>query len=342
MLGLSPLPRTLAAALRDVRDKKVLVRASALRDLSRLAQQGDRDVVVEALAGALRDDGMPGIRAEAAVALADAAAREVLAELVTAATEDPAPRVRQMALLALGELATEDDTEACRVIEAALDDSEPELRFQALIAVNRIAGQRAEEALLGAVEDRDAHVRYMALRLLEESQRSSGSKSDRAFARARAALDDDAAEVRLAAALFLAHAGDRGGEQVLVAAVNEPLARFEPEDEQAAIELSGELGLRAARPGLERRAYGLFGIARDPFAWQARVALARLGDQRAKKLIWRGLSAWTRDARTLAVAAAGRARLLEARPQIEAMRGQPERAEPEAVEEALQLLGEAC
>lgn len=341
MLGLSPLPRTLAAALRDVRDKKVLVRASAVRDLARLAEQGHREAV-DALGAALRDDSAPGIRAEAAVALADAGGREALQGLVEAATDDAAPRVRQMALLALGELAREDDAAACRVIEAALDDAEPELRFQALIAVSRIAGQRAEEALVHALGDVDAHVRYVALRLLEESHRSSGSKSDRLLERGRAALEDEAADVRLAAALLLAHAGDRGGEAVLVRAVNEPDARLEPEDEQAAIELSGELGLTAARPGLERRAFGLLGFSSDPFSWQARVALARLGDPRAKKLIWRGLRAWTRESRTLAVAAAGRARLVEARAQIEAMRGQPERAAPEAVEEALQLLDEAC
>jgi HEAT repeat protein len=79
-------------------------------------------------------------------------------------------------------------------------------------------------------------------------------------------------------------------------------------------------------------------VARDPFAWQARVALARLGHDRARQGILKGLRAWTRDVRTLAVAAAGRARLTEARALIETMRGDPERADPEAVEVALGLL----
>ena len=41
--------------------------------------------------------------------------------------------------------------------------------------------------------------------------------------------------------------------------------------------------------------------------------MARLGDPQAKAAILKGLAAFTRDARTIAVAAAGRARLREAR-----------------------------
>jgi hypothetical protein len=74
---------------------------------------------------------------------------------------------------------------------------------------------------------------------------------------------------------------------------------------------------------------------RTPVSWHARVALAELGHARAKAAILRGLSAWSRDARTLAVAAAGRARLQEARAELERMRGAPERAEPDAVTDAL-------
>jgi len=76
----------------------------------------------------------------------------------------------------------------------------------------------------------------------------------------------------------------------------------------------------------------------DRFAFQARIALAKLGDRRAIETILRDLSAWNRDARTLAVVAAGRARLAEAKPLLESMRGKAGRAEPEAVEAALQEL----
>lgn len=343
MFNLSPLPRTLAAALRDVRDKKVLVRASAVRDLARLAREDEREPALAALSAALCDDAAPGVRAEACVALADAEAHESLAALVTAARADAALRVRQMAVLALGELATSRDRAACEVIESALYDAEPELRFQALIAVARILGRGSKDAIHRAMSDEHAHVRYMAFRLAEEHwvEKSAGEAvPEELFEAARAALADEAVEVRLAAAILLAHAGDESGASVLVCAVNAAGGEIEPEDQQAAIDLSGRLGLEGARPGLERRAFGLLGIASDQFSWQARVALARLGDERARRAILRGLSSWSRDARTLAVAAAGQAALSDALPALRAMRGHPERADPQAVEEALQLLDE--
>jgi hypothetical protein len=113
----------------------------------------------------------------------------------------------------------------------------------------------------------------------------------------------------------------------------------EAEDIASAIEIAGERELAAARPALERRAHGGFlGLRRDPFSWHAGVALARMGDERSKKNILSELSARSFERRTLAVSAAGRARLAEAKPLIEAMKGQPERAEPEAVDTALSLI----
>jgi hypothetical protein len=113
------------------------------------------------------------------------------------------------------------------------------------------------------------------------------------------------------------------------------------DDEAIAVELCGQLGLQDAVPGLMRRAFGVLG-GRTPASWHARVALAELGHERAKNVILRGLSAWSRDARTLAVAAAGRARLQEARALLEGMSGDPSRAEPEAVRDALAALDGAA
>ena len=114
---------------------------------------------------------------------------------------------------------------------------------------------------------------------------------------------------------------------------------MDPEDEQTAIVLVGELGVAGAIPGLERRAWGLFGLGRRRFAYEAQIALAQLGNARARATILRGLSGWTRDTRTLSVVAAGRARLTEARAAIQAMQRDEKRAEPNAVKEALELLG---
>ena len=84
----------------------------------------------------------------------------------------------------------------------------------------------------------------------------------------------------------------------MVEAVNGRRRIAHVEDEIIVVELCGELQLTKATPGLERRAFGLFG-GRTPVSWHARVALAELGHQRAKLAILRGLSAWSRDARTL-------------------------------------------
>jgi hypothetical protein len=109
-------------------------------------------------------------------------------------------------------------------------------------------------------------------------------------------------------------------------------------DLQAVMETAAELGLAEARPALARRAFGAFGVRADALGWHACIALARLGDERARRAIVRGLSSWTRDGRTLAVAAAGRARLRAAREVILGFRNDPERADPDAVEEALSRL----
>jgi HEAT repeat protein len=342
MLGLSPLPRTLAAALRDVRDKKLEVRISAVRDLARLARAGDREEPLAALCRALADDATAAVRSEAAVALADAAASECIRELTLAAADDDHLRVRQMALIALGEVAPKTSDERVReVVMDAVADESPEIRFQALIALTHVDPEAGDKVILSSLVDDDAHIRYVALRLAEERWLAAEEPSELPEllrARAKKALADSSPKVRLAAAIVLGRAGDRSGESKLVLAINSGEGVEESEDEGAAIDLAGELGLDKARAGLERRAFGVLGVTRHPFAWHARSALARMGDERARAAISKGLRAFGRDARTMAVAAVGRARLVEAREELLSMRGDPTRAEPDAVEEALALL----
>ena len=86
-----------------------------------------------------------------------------------------------------------------------------------------------------------------------EARRADGAGGERDLARAR----------REAAA-----------REVLLAVASGDLTTADGADTAAAIELCGELGLRAAIPGLERRAFGGL-LRRDRFAWHARVALAR-------------------------------------------------------------------
>jgi hypothetical protein len=215
------------------------------------------------------------------------------------------------------------------------------LRFQALVALHHLVGTAALPEVRDKLVDSDADVRYIALRILEEQwqdREEAGAVTVNDFKRVRQALDDQSEKVRLAAAILLARAGDDSGHDRIVAAVNEAALVAEPEDEQAAVELAGELRLGAARPGLARRAWGFFGLFGNRFAFQARVSLAKLGDRRAIDAIRRGLDAWSRDTRTLNVVAAGQARLQEVQSQLLAMQGDPRRADPDAVEEALSAL----
>jgi HEAT repeat protein len=294
-----------------------------------------RRQVVGALEGVLRDSD-PRVRGLAATALSDAGAKEALPALLVA-VEDEDAYVRQMAISALGELG---DARAAERLRRALKDARPEVRFQAVMAFPRVAPRKddATDAVLDAMRDEDPLVVHIALRMAEEIA-GAGRPGDRVLSRARELLSHDAVAVRVAAAILLAHAGDPSGHDLIAGVAGGEVRTGEGEDEAAAIELYGELGLTGAERGLARRAFGeLFGIGRDRFQWHARVALARTGHDRALRDIMAELSSWDRERRTLAVAAAGRAKIAAAREVILAMRDAPDKADPDAVEEALRAL----
>lgn len=334
------LPRTLEAALRDVSARKPTVRAEAVRDLVPHAN-AERARVVRALEQALHDeDGL--VRSTAAVALADIEGSEVLPALLVA-MEDKDAHVRQMAITALGEIG---DARATERLRRALSDERPEVRFQAVIAYPRVCARRADAIaeLLKATDDEDAFVCHIALRMAEElAEGEEGTDFDsEILARARVLLDHPASMVRIAAAILLARAGEGAARSILVDVARGHLTTSDGEDEAAAIELCGELDLEAARTGLERRAFGgPLGLRNDQYAWHARVALARMGHERATRAIVHELGAWDRDRRTLAVAAVGRARILSARSLLESMRGDDSRADASAIDEALAALARA-
>jgi HEAT repeat protein len=326
------LRRTLAAALRDVESEVASTRASALADLVEYAE-AERRAVVPALERALADAAAE-VRAAAAVALADVRGVEALPALLVAIEDDDA-HVRQMAITAIGEIG---DLRARERLRRALSDERPEVRFQAVIAFARVAADEAADAIGAALDDADPSIRYIAVRCAEERALGERAAHAKLLAKAGGMVADPEPSVRLAVAILLARSGDRRGEPVLLDAVRGALATREAEDEAAAVELCGELGLVAASPHLARRAFGFLGFGEDRFAWQALVALARMGHERARAKIVRDLGSWSRDRRTLAVAAAGRARLAEARPLVEAMRGDDRRADADAVAQALEQL----
>src|SRR5262245_33160906 len=138
MFGLEPLPRSLEAALRDAVHEKERVRLSAVRDLARHAGAEARGRAVAALIDRLTADDAPEVRAAAALALADSGAREGLDALLAAARAEH-PRVRQMSLIAVGEIGPGTDARIAAVVSTALVDAAPAIRFQALIAAQSLA-----------------------------------------------------------------------------------------------------------------------------------------------------------------------------------------------------------
>lgn len=330
------LPRTLDAALRDLGSTKPAVRVEAVRQLVPHAE-GARDAVLGGLTGALAD-AAPEVRAAAATALADLGAKEAVPRLLALA-EDGEVRVREMVFAALGELG---DERALPAVQGALSDPAAPVRFQATIAFPRLttSGNDARNALLRRTSDEDPLVCHVALRMLEEELDEVPTALDaRITARATKLLGHEAPRVRVAAAILLARSGDTSGNAVLVSVAKGTLITDQGEDEAEAIELCGRLGLEAAREGLAKRAFRRrLGLFPDRFAWHAKVALARLGDGRAEAELTRDLDARDRDARTLAVAAVGRARLLALRERLAAHESDPAFADPDALREALALL----
>ena len=335
MLGLAPLPRNLAAALRDARHEKPPVRSSALADLVRHARNGEIEAANELLR-LLEREPLDDLRARAALGLADADVRSARDALLAAAENDASPGVRQFAILALGELAEPGDSGVARVLTEAVRSPEAPIRFQALLSLHQLKSEGAPAAILDAMTDRDPEIRRLSFRLAEAEFIDTGLP-ELARARARAALDGAEPGVKAAAALALAQFGDTSGEDTLVELIAGRPRGVSFEDQQAAIERAGELGLQKAAVLLERRAFGGL-LMRDLLAHDALLALSRLGNQRARAAIVRELSGFGFRRRTQAAEAAGRARLHEARPALEALARNPRRAAPETVRRALELL----
>ncbi len=322
MFAPRPLPRTLEASVRDLSSEKASVRASALVDLVRHASldEGVRARAIPMLEKAL-SDAAAEVRSAAAVGLADVRGKEALPALLVA-MEDVNVHTRQMAINALGEIG---DVRAAPRLRRALADERPEVRYQSVIAMTRVIKDDADDVravLLVALGDPDDSIRYIALRLAEERLDQGDTKTTATLAeRAMERLSDDARHVALAAAIFLAKLGNEAGRArvLLVIEGQAPSGKAEREDEREAVELAGVLGMREAIPALERRAWGVTRLVKDTCAWNAKIALARMGHARATDEILRDLSSTRKAQREAAVVAAGRARIAKARPAILAM-----------------------
>jgi HEAT repeats len=355
MLGPPLLPRNLEASVRDLASAKPDVRAAAVEDLVRHAR-GDESVRARAIPLLLQrlDDEHPRVRAAVAVGLGDLEATEAVTALLVAVEDDDA-HVRQMALNAVGEIG---DARALPRLRRALVDSRPEVRYQSIIAFSRVADRaggletsEVDDALFTAASDHDDAIRHIALRVAEERLDNGHAPEGRLLARARALVDlREAARaeagasphVALAAAILLAKSGDeRGNDLILRVIRGEKIGGLAPEkeDERAAVELAGELGLKEVVTNLERRAWGVARFVRDTCPFHARIALARMGHDRAKKEILNELASTRREVVSGAVVSAGRARMVEARDVIARLTAAT--VDPELTREALARLDAA-
>ena len=347
MLGPPLLPRNLEASVRDLASAKPDIRASAVADLVRHAQADDaiRARAVPLLTARL-EDAHPRVRSAVAVALGDLRANDAVTALLVAVEDDDA-HVRQMAINALGEIA---DARALPRLRRALNDSRPEVRYQSIIAFARV-GDRAStietsevgDTLFAASNDDDDAIRHIVLRIAEERLDNGHPPEGRLLARARALVDarESSPHVALAAAILLAKAGDERGHDLIVRVVRGEKVRgqaADKEDERAAVELSGELGLRDLVTHLERRTWGVLRFVKDTCPFHARIALARMGHDRAKKEILEELGSSRREVLSGAVVSAGRARMIETRALIEKLTTVA--VDPELKREALERLVE--
>ena len=311
--------------MRDLGSARAPVRASAVVDLVRHAQLSDgvRTRAIEIFVERLKDPDAV-VRAAVAVALGDLEANEAVMTLLLMVEDDDA-HVRQMALNALGEIA---DPRSLPRLRRALEDPRAEVRYQAVIAFARVADAQKElvtsevdEALFVATNDPDEAIVHIALRVAEERLDHGHVPDGRLVARAKALVSGESTSphVRLVAAILLAKAGDERGHAVVLRVVRGEQVDGETpdkEDERAAVELAGELGLTAAVPFLEKRAWGVKRFVKDTCVFHARIALARMGHDRAVKEILEELASSRREVLEGAVVAAGRARLVAARPRL--------------------------
>jgi hypothetical protein len=338
MFEVQSLPRKLEAALVDVKDPKAKVRMSAVRDLVQYAQWDSGTAAVAALEAALRDDDTE-VRCAACVAIADAGASAATAA-VRGLLSDGHVKVRQMALLALGEVAPRGEPEVIGSIRPFVTAADASLRFQSLHAFALVGPIREDlrDVLVAALDDRDPEVRYLAVRLLEENLVAENDEMtadvEAAF---RHAMEDKELRVQLAAAVALpAKSADEGIRKLLVRGAGAKGSDRVDEDLAHAIERCGELGLREAIPALEVRAFR--GLRKDTLTFQARIALARMGHAKAKETILADLRSWNRDRRNQGVVSVGQARMVEARENLERARSS---VDPVSLEEALSLIDAA-
>jgi len=124
-----------------------------------LAQFGESQVGVDALAQAVRRDKDATVRETAAWALADAhSSRAVIDALSAALKSDTDAKVRATAAWALGSLG---DDDAVPALTAALGDTNRTIRLRSVWAIGSISPKQAPKQLVALLSDKDEEMRQM-------------------------------------------------------------------------------------------------------------------------------------------------------------------------------------
>jgi len=346
LFGPSLLARSLRAALRDIESPKLGVRHAAARDLGRYIDGPERLTVVARLIRAMQTDTDTEVRVSALMALVDAAANEAVEDILAVARQGE-PRLRQVALLAIGELAELGSEEGIRVASEAIHSELPALRYQALVALRNLQQLGAMDKIVESARDDDPEVRWVVVRLLEEfwtfdivsgtddiTRREVEQKVCLALS---PLLNDVESRVRVAATLLLARLGVAEAAEAISGLLSKKDVKLNKNDEEVAIELAGNLRISSAILGLKRRAWPLFW--ETPLSWKARVALAQMGDERARVAVLESLHSKLAHKCARAIEAAGQIGLEQARPRLLALLQNPTGYDAEAIQIALKRLG---
>lgn len=277
MFGLAQLPRNLAAIKADFASTELRVRKDVLADMRR--SQGDdseRLERIQVLQKFLSDES-PQLRSDALLALCDYRSEASLPHVI-ARLKDSEIRVRQMALIAVGELAQGSEEQALSAIRPFLQARDPRLRYQALVALAQLKPTEARPELIACIRDKDPEIAALSVRLLGEVSEPSWEAAQDVVRGLKYAGQHSDARVRVAAQLLGGDFKIEMPRSEISALVNRTRRAPEPTDELWAIELAFRYDLQSTIPALRRRAFGLIGMSFDPARFMALVVLAAFGD----------------------------------------------------------------
>ena len=286
MFSLAQLPRKLSAIKADIGNSNLRVRKDVLKDMRRsLGEESERSERISILQKVLKDEAAE-LRSDALLALCDYEANTSVSHVI-ACLRDSEIKVRQMALVAIGELAITDDERALSSIRPFLGASDPSLRYQALVALAQVSPVAARCELVDGLRDSDAEIAALSVRLSGEVSEISWESEPKIVDGLKLAAQHVDHRVRVAAQLLGGDFKIDMPRHEICALVNRTRKPPEPTDELWAIELAYKYDLRSTLPALRRRAYGLIGVSFDPSRFMALVVLCAFGDseatERAKK-----------------------------------------------------------